>query len=306
MSSSPRLAGVMAAGLTAFNDDLSVDVAGTLAHTRWLLDNGCDGVLLFGTTGEGNSLALSEKMGFLDQLADSDLPRDRLMIGTGVCALPETIALTRKMLDVGIDAALMLPPFYFKNPSDDGLFDYFARVIDGVGDSALNVYLYHFPQMSAVPFSHDLIGRLLAAYPATVRGVKDSSGDVDNMTAMARNFPGFDVFAGTERYLLDVLRAGGAGTITATGNVTLSQCAAVYADWRGAGADAAQDLLTTQRLALQNYPAAAGVKELLARAGGRASWRNLRPPLCRLDSATADKLAADMAAITFHIPALAA
>ncbi|MEC7675743.1 MAG: dihydrodipicolinate synthase family protein, partial [Pseudomonadota bacterium] len=178
--------------------------------------------------------------------------------------------------------------------------------IDRVGSEALKVYLYHFPQISAVPFSHDLIGRLLAAYPKTVCGVKDSSGDVDNMTAMARNFPGFDVFAGTERYLLDVLRAGGAGTITATGNVTLAQCAAVYAAWRGAEADAAQDLLTSQRLALQNYPAAAGVKELLARAGGRASWRNLRPPLCRLDSATADKLAADMAAITLRIPALAA
>ena len=144
---SERIKGVMAAGLTAFNDDLSIDVHGTIAHSRWLLANGCDGVLLFGTTGEANSLSLKERLYFLDVLGASDLPMDRMMIGTGCCALPDTVDLTRKTLEIGIESALMLPPFYYKNPTDDGLFAHFARVLEQVADPRLKVYLYHFPQM---------------------------------------------------------------------------------------------------------------------------------------------------------------
>lgn len=304
MTDAARLKGVMAAALTAFNDDLSIDTAATLAHARWLLANGCDGVLLFGTTGEGNSLSAAERMDFMDALAASDLPMDKLMMGTGCCSFTETVALTEKSLEIGIESVLMLPPFYYKSPSDDGLFAHFSRVVEDVASSRARFYLYHFPQMSAVPFSHDLIARLLAAFPGQFCGLKDSSGDFDNMQAMAKKFPGFDVFAGTERYLLDMLRAGGAGTITATGNVTSTLCGAVYANWQGAEADRLQDQLTEQRLALQNYPAAAGLKELLARESGRDGWRNLRPPFLPLARDKADQLAADMAAINFTLPSM--
>jgi 4-hydroxy-tetrahydrodipicolinate synthase len=235
---SERIKGVMAAGLTAFNDDLSIDVQGTIAHTEWLLANGCDGVLIFGTTGEANSLSLAERMAFLDALGASGLPKDRLMIGTGCCSVPDSVELTSKTLEIGIESALMLPPFYYKNPSDDGLYAHFARVLEKVADPKLKLYLYHFPQMSAVPFSHELIGRFLADFPGVFCGVKDSSGDFENMKAMAAKFPGFDVFAGTERYLLDTLKAGGVGTITATGNCTSAMCGAVYAAWKAGAPDA--------------------------------------------------------------------
>ena len=303
-----RITGVMAAGLTAFNTDFSVDVQGTLDHSAWLLENGCDGVLLFGTTGEANSLSMTERLSFLETLGKSSLPMDKMMIGTGCCALPDTVELTKKTLDIGIESALMLPPFYYKNPSDDGLYAHFARVIEAVNDPRLKVYLYHFPQMSAVPFSHELIARLLADFPGVFCGVKDSSGDFENMKAMAEKFDGFDVFAGTERYLLDVLKAGGVGTITATGNVTSTLCGAVYAAWKADSveADAIQEELTTQRLALQNYPAAAALKELLARKSGKDSWRTVRAPFLPLPADKAEQLVADMDKLDFSLPAIAA
>ena len=307
---SDRITGVMAAGLTAFNDDLSIDMAGTLAHSRWLLANGCDGVLLFGTTGEANSLSLAERLDFLDALGTSDLPMDRMMIGTGCCALPDTVELTKKTLEIGIESALMLPPFYYKNPSDDGLYAHFARVMDAVGDNRLKTYLYHFPQMSAVPFSHDLIARFLKDFPGAFCGIKDSSGDFENMKTMAENFgkDGFDVFAGTERYLLDTLKAGGVGTITATGNATSAWCGAVYAAWKAGSPDAEglQEQLTAQRLALQNYPAAPALKDLLARESGKTSWGNVRAPFLPLPADKAAQLAADLAKVNFQLPALAA
>lgn len=307
---SDRITGVMAAGLTAFNDDLSIDMAGTLAHSRWLLANGCDGVLLFGTTGEANSLSLAERLDFLDALGTSDLPMDRMMIGTGCCALPDTVELTKKTLEIGIESALMLPPFYYKNPSDDGLYAHFARVMDAVGDNRLKTYLYHFPQMSAVPFSHDLIARFLKDFPGAFCGIKDSSGDFENMKTMAENFgkDGFDVFAGTERYLLDTLKAGGVGTITATGNATSALCGAVYAAWKAGSPDAEglQEQLTAQRLALQNYPAAPALKDLLARESGKTSWGNVRAPFLPLPADKAAQLAADLAKVNFQLPALAA
>lgn len=308
MSSSPRITGVMAAGLTAFNDDLSVDTDLTLEHTKWLLESGADGVLLFGTTGEANSLSLEERLIFLDRLEASGLPMDRLMIGTGCCALPDTVALTKKSLEIGIESVLMLPPFYYKNPSDEGLYTHFARTFEAVGNDAMKVYLYHFPQMSAVPFSHELIGRMLKDFPGTVCGVKDSSGDFENMKAMAEKFDGFDVFAGTERYLLDVLKAGGVGTITATGNVTVAGCAKVYGAWKaGSGdAEALQEQLTRERLTLQNYPAAAALKELLARESGKAGWRNVRAPFMPLPADKAASLVSDLDGVDFALPALAA
>ena len=303
-----RIKGVMAAGLTLFNEDMTIDAEATLAHTKWLLQNGCDGVLLFGTTGEANSLSMKERLDFLDKLGASGLPMDKLMIGTGCCAMPDTVELTKATLGLGIRDTLMLPPFYYKNPSDDGLFAYFSKVMETIGSDDLRVYLYHFPQMSAVPFSHALIGRLLEAFPGQICGVKDSSGDFDNMKAMAERFENFDVFAGTERYLLDVLKVGGVGTITATGNVTSSLCGAVYAAWKAESgeAEALQEDLTAQRLALQNYPAAAALKELLARESGKPSWRTVRPPFQTLADDKAAQLVADMENVSFKLPALAA
>ena len=219
-SARTSLKGVMAASLTPMKDDLTIDHERLIAHCRWLLDNGCNAIAFMGTTGEANSLSVAERMIALDAVLEAGIAPELLMVGTGCCALPDTLALTRHAIAQGVGGMLMLPPFYYKGVSEEGVFAAFDAAIQRVGHDGLRIYLYHFPQMSGVPFSHALIERLLKKYPDVIAGIKDSSGDFENMRSMAAHFPGFDVFAGTERYLLDIMRAGGVGCISASANVT--------------------------------------------------------------------------------------
>ena len=284
MTASPRLPdGVFAACLTPqHDDDLRIDIDALIEHARWLLASGCNGIALFGTTGEANSFSLSERMDALDAVLAAGLPAHRLMVGNGCCALPDTVALTRHAVACDVGGVLMLPPFYYKNVRDEGVYAAFDQVIQQVGNSGLKVYLYHFPQMSGVAFSNPVVERLLAAYPDTIVGMKDSSGDWAHMEHVARAFPGFRVFAGTERYLLDMLKAGGAGCITATANVTAPLAGAVFARWQAEDVQALQDRLTTVRAAIEIYPAIPALKCVMAEMTGRTTWLNLRPPLAPL------------------------
>jgi 4-hydroxy-tetrahydrodipicolinate synthase len=280
--------GVFAAALTPMTDDLAPDTASLIAHCRWLLANGCDGVAPLGTTGEANSFSVAERRAILDALAQSGIPADRLIVGTGSSALTEAVELTRHAVSIGAAGALLLPPFYFKTPSEDGLFAFFSEVIERVGDPQLRIYLYHFPQTSAVPIGLTLIERLLARYPQIVAGAKDSAGELGNMIAMAR-IPQFRVFSGTERLLLPVLEAGGVGCITAGANIIASVTGELFAEWRRSGASPAtkrlQDEVTRQRLLLDGYPMIPAMKSLLARRFDAPSWRNVRPPFVRLPAA---------------------
>jgi 4-hydroxy-tetrahydrodipicolinate synthase len=283
--------GVLAAALTPMKKDLGADHGAFARHCRWLLANGCDGLGILGTTGEANSFGLGERIEILDRLAEAGLPAAKLMPGTGACALPEAVELTRRAVADGVGGVLMLPPFYYKNVSDDGLFAYYAEVIERVGDARLRVYLYHFPQMSGVPITYELIERLLKRYPAVVRGMKDSSGVLDNMTGAAKLFPGFAVFAGADHLLLPLLKSGGAGCITACANVASGLAQEVYAKFlKGAGFEAPEGTLTAVRKAISNYPLTAALKEIMARHTGDAGWTNLRPPLVRLGKGHADAL----------------
>ena len=300
-----RPAGVFAAVLTPFDESGAPDSAALALHCRWLLSNGCDGLSVLGTTGEGNSLSVDERIALLERLISDGIPARVLVPGTGCCAIPDTVRLTKRAVDLGVPAVLMLPPFYYKNVSEDGLFAAFAEVIEGVGDSRLRVYLYHFPQISAVPLPAALIERLLARYPDSVAGMKDSSGELANMTDTARRFPGFDVFSGSDELLLPLLRAGGVGGITAVSNVVPSVCAQVYAAWRAgddATAERAQALLTAIRREFVPYPLSAALKEIVARNTGRARWRILRPPLVPLFTADAAALARALDGLGF-VPA---
>ncbi|MGE5538381.1 MAG: dihydrodipicolinate synthase family protein [Gemmatimonas sp.] len=280
--------GVFAAALTPVTDDLAPDTARLVEHCRWLLANGCDGVAPLGTTGEASSFSLTERMAIMDALAESGIPGERFIIGTGSCAITEAVELTRRAVAMGAAGALVIPPFYFKSPSEDGLFAFYSELIQRIGDSRLRIYLYHFPQTSAVPIGLSLIERLLARYPQVVAGAKDSAGEIGNMIAMAR-IPQFRVFSGTERLLLPVLEAGGAGCITAGANVIAPITGALYAEWRRSGASAAakrlQDEVTRQRLLLDGYPMIPAMKALLARRFDAPQWRNVRPPFVRLPSA---------------------
>lgn len=298
----PGPRGVWIAALTPMRADRSPDGQAFARHCRWLLDNGADGLAVLGTTGEANSFSVVERHLLLDALAEGGIPGHTLLPGVGCCAIPDTVELTKKALAVGSAGVVMLPPFYYKSVSDDGLFAAYSEVIERVGDSRLKVYFYHFPAMSNVPIGHDLIARLLKAYPATIAGIKDSSGDLVNMLAMCERFPGFGVFAGSEQFLLPVLRAGGAGCISASANVTIASCAAVFKAWQTPGADALQEGLTTQRLIIQARPLVPALKRITSERTGEAGWLNLRPPLAPLLDAEARKLFADLDKTGFVLP----
>ncbi len=304
MTKSPKLAsGVFAAALTPLTADLSPDVARLAGHCRWLLDHGCDGLAVLGTTGEANSFSVDERLAILEGLAEAGIPGRALMPGTGCCAVPDTVRLTRRAVELGAAGVLVLPPFYYKNVSDDGLFAAYSEVIERVGDTRLKVYLYHFPQMSAVPISYGLIERLLERYPDTVAGMKDSSGDLDNMTGAARAFPGFAVFSGSEELFLPLLRAGGAGCITAANNVASPLAARVYAGWReGSDIEADNGLLVAVRQTIVRYPLSAALKEIMARLTGDGDWRRVRPPLRPMEDGDAEALAGALEDIGYTPP----
>ncbi len=274
--------GVWVAALTPMNPDLSPDTAKFVSHCQWLLDQGANGLAVLGTTGEANSFSVAEKRKLLDAVAEGGIGGDKLLPGTGSCAIPDTVEMTRHALSHGAAGVVMLPPFYYKNVSDDGLYAAYSEVIQRVADDKLRIYFYHFPQMSATPISHDLIERLLKAYPQTIAGIKDSSGDLNNMLEMCRRFPGFGVFAGSEQFLLPVLRAGGVGAISATANVTVALCAEVLAKQNDANVDAIQEELTAQRLALQGQVLIPALKSVVARHTGDKGWLTTRPPVVAL------------------------
>src|SRR5438067_2648121 len=250
-----RIQGVLSPVLTPFRAGFVPDPERLVDHCRWLIANDV-GLAVFGTNSEANSLTVPEKLAVLDALVEAGLPPARMMPGTGCCAFPDTVELTRRAVAHGCAGVLMLPPFYYKGVSDDGLFASYAEVIERVGDARLRIYLYHIPPVSQVPISLGLIERLLDRYPGTIAGTKDSSGEWNNTHAMLERFQpqGFDVFAGSETFLLANMRGGGAGCITATGNVNPGAMVALYRSWREAGADAAQAKLDAVRSVFAKFP----------------------------------------------------
>ena len=276
-----RTRGVLAPVLTPFDRDLAPDPKRFVAFCRVLTQLGI-GLAPFGTTSEGNSLDAEEKMMLLDALAAGGIDMGRVMPGTGACSLTETARMCSHAVRVGCAGVLMLPPFYYKNVTDEGIYRAYASVIDKVGDNRLKVYLYHFPRQSQVPLSLPLIERLIKAFPRNVVGIKDSSGEFANMEAMRKAFPGFDVFTGSEAHALKLLRIGGAGIISANANVNGAAMVELLKRWREPAAEGLQEALTAFRVAVQDFPLIAALKALVARATGDQAWRITRPPLVDL------------------------
>ncbi|WP_274425714.1 dihydrodipicolinate synthase family protein [Chelativorans sp. YIM 93263] len=275
--------GALAPVITPLTADYRPDADRLVEHCRWLIERDC-GLAVFGTNSEGNSLALGDKMELLDHLVESGLPAERMMPGTGQCALHDTVKLSRRAVELGCGGVLMLPPFYYKGVSDEGLFRYFSEVIEGVGDDRLRVYLYHIPPVSQVGFSLDLIDRLINAYPDIVAGIKDSSGDWENTRAMLERFPGWGVFCGNELRLLDALKLGGAGVISATCNINPGPIAALYRNWRDEDAAARQEKLNEFRSLVQSYPLIQALKAITAHSRNEPAWERVMPPLVELDA----------------------
>lgn len=278
--------GIYCASFTAFGPDGAVDHARSAAHAAALVESGCDGVALLGTTGEANSLSTAERMALLEAVVAAGLPPERLLPGTGLCSVPETVALTRHALNCGVRTVLLLPPFYYAAPSQEGLLAHYSRVLDDVADDRLCVLLYNIPQMTGVSIEPGLIEQLRRRFPGTVVGIKDSSGDLDRMTALVEQFPGFSVLAGADPLVGPLLRAGGAGGITATANLIAPLLARLYRRIR-AGDDAAATTALEQRIAdaralFQRWPQIPALKAGHALLSGEPGWARVRPPMMPL------------------------
>lgn len=297
------LRGVLSPVLTPFNADRSLSAHRFIRHCRWLLNQDV-GLAIFGTNSEATSMTVAEKRGLLDQLGEAGLPMSRMMPGTGACAIPDAIELTRHSVQAGCAGVLMLPPFFYKGVSDEGLYRSFAQVIEAVADERLRVYLYHIPPVSQVGISFALIDRLMRRFPGTIAGIKDSSGDWANTAELLAEFQprGLDVFAGNETFLLQTLRAGGAGCITATGNVNPANIINLFREWRSDDADEQQLRLNDVRAVFQAFPIIPAMKATIGWKCGDSGWGTVRPPLVELDAAQVAQLRVKLDAVGFSMP----
>lgn len=291
--------------VTPFDGELAPDSQRLIRHCRWLLDHDV-GLAVFGTNSEANSLSVADKQRLLAALGEAGIPGERLMPGTGACAIEDCVVLTRSALGVGSAGVLMLPPFYYKGVSDDGLFRYYAEVIERVGDAKLRIYLYHIPPVAQVPLSLDLVGRLIEAYPETVVGVKDSGGDWEHTRSLIEHFSAenFHVYAGSERFLLPTLRAGGAGCISATANVNPGPIARLAATWQEEDADERQRGLDRVRDLFEGFPMIPALKAALAGHARDGEWARVRPPLMALDDDRQHRLLGQLEDAGFEMPGL--
>ncbi len=300
-----KLAGVWCPVLTPVDGDLQPDAERFVAHARWLLDEGCHGLVIFGTTGEAISFSVDERMALLEAALAGGLPAERVLVGTGCCALTDSLRLTRHALELGVAGVLMLPPFYYKNNPDEGLFASFDALIQRLGHGDFQLYLYHFPRLSGVPVTVGLIERLLDAYPNTVKGVKDSSGDWDHTRMLIERFPDLAIFAGSEILLLSTIRAGGAGCISASCNVNTRAIRRLYDDARAEAREhdlaVRQEELNAVRKVLQLRPQIPVMKHLIADWRGDPDWRSVRPPLLPLPDVEAAALESELQALDFAL-----
>jgi 4-hydroxy-tetrahydrodipicolinate synthase len=299
-----RLSGVLCPVITPFNTDLSPDPDRLIQQCRWLLSQNV-GLAVFGTNSEANSLSLAEKMMLLERLVDAGIDTQRMMPGTGCCALTETVELTAHAVRLGCAGTLMLPPFYYKDVNDDGLYASFAEVIERVGDPSLRIYLYHIPPVSQVGISLDLIERLVRAYPDTVVGIKDSSGDWSNTSALLeRGWHDFRVFAGAETFLLQNMRGGGSGCISATANINPAAIDRLYQQWQSPEAESLQAGLDEIRDTAMAFPMIPALKATVAHFSSDAEWRTVRPPLVALQDEQRSALIDALLQKGFDMPGL--
>lgn len=282
--------GVWVASSTPFQSDGKINRSLFLEHCQYLLREGADGLAILGTTGEANSLSVSERLDLLNLLIENGIRSEKLMPGTGSCSIVDAVQLTRAAVMAGCAGALSLPPFYYKAVDDEALFAYFSELIERVGDESLRLYLYHIPPVTQVGFSLGLIERLLTRYGSVIAGLKDSSGDFQNTRAVIEEFPSLRVFPGSESFLLGGLRAGGAGCITATGNINTPAIKQVYLHWKTPKANSLQAEVARRRKIVESFPLIPAIKAVLARRYDQPTWRHTRVPLTALDEKREDQL----------------
>ena len=274
------LNGVYTASLTPLTASFEPNIPALVRHAQWLLESGSDGVALLGSTGEANSLTLEQRLSIIEQTA-RELPPDRLMLGTGSCALQDSVRLTKASVDAGVFSVLVIPPFYYKPQSDESVLRFYSELISSVDEPRLRIIFYNFPKLSGYNFSVKILQELKQRFGDIAAGIKDSSGEWKNMLGIVQNIPDFMVYTGTETLLLDILKKGGAGCITATANLIAPECQRVYQAWKinkQKVAEQAQMNLTDLRKSLENYPLVSEVKSLFASKTNAEEWQNMLPP----------------------------
>lgn len=291
--------GIYAAVVTPTDQAGTILIEPYMRHAKWLLANGCHGLGIFGTTSETNCFSVAERQSALESYIAGGLDPAGMIVGVGCCARADTVALSKHALAAGVKRVLVMPPFFYKNNSDEGLFRAIAEVIDDVADSKMELYLYHFPQVSGVPVTKGVIERLLKHYPNTVKGLKDSSGDWNHTSDLIQSFPGFAVFSGADNHLLDNLKAGGAGTISAAANINAAANRVVFDAFQAgdiAAAEAGMPSVSRVRTALAKLPLIPALKSYMASCWPDESWSNVRPPLSGLSPEQTSELLAELRA----------
>jgi len=299
------LSAVLSPVLTPFNADGSPNAKKLLRQCQWLQKNGV-GQAVFGTNSEANSMSAPQKIAVLHELIAGGLDPNNMMPGTGACSTDDAVMMTRAAVKAGCAGVLMLPPFYYKDVSDDGLFAFYADVIEKVGDAQLKIYVYNIPPVTKIGLSVSLLERLVKTYPATVIGIKDSSGDWPYTESVIKALAGsgFRVYAGSEVFLLRTLKAGGVGCISATANVNPKAIADLASRWQEAGADALQESLSAVRSVFAQFPMIPSMKAAVAHFGKDPDWVRVRPPLLALNPEQQTKLIADLQKINFKMEGL--
>ena len=306
MKEPQKIKGVLAPVCTPFRADYSPDHQRFVAQCKWMLGQG-SGLAVFGTNSEANSLSVNERIALLDSLLQAGVDPARMMPGTGCCAFTDSVRLTEHAVKAGCGGVLMLPPFYYKDVPEEGLFRTFSEIIERVADARLRIYLYHIPPVAVVPITPKLVERLLKRYPKAIAGMKDSSGDWNNTKVFLDAFAkdGFDVFVGSESFLLANMRNHGAGCISATANVNPAAIDKLYREWQNADADAQQAQLDVIRKTTGQYVMIPALKAVIAHFANDAEWTTVRPPLMPLTEPQAKTTVENLLKLGFDMPGLA-
>jgi len=299
------LPAVLSPAITPFHPDGSPDKAKLAKHCQWLQANRV-GMAVFGTNSEANSMSARQKIMVLEELIDGGLNPNNVMPGTGACSVDDAVVMTRAAVNAGCAGVLMLPPFYYKDVSDDGLFAFYADVIEKIADANLKIYVYNIPPVTKIGLSLSLLERLVKAYPNTVIGMKDSSGDWPYTESVIKALAGsgFRVYAGSEVFLLRTLKAGGVGCISATANVNPKAIAQLAARWQEPGADTLQESLSAVRAIFAQFPMIPGMKAAVAHYSTDPDWLRVRPPLLPLDAEQQNRLVHELQKINFQMEGL--
>ncbi len=289
--------GIWPPAATPFREDLSVDTERYIAFCHELLRDGAHGLAVLGTTSEANSLDFEERKSLLEKLAASGINPAQLLPGTGAASFGDAVKLTRHAADLGVKGSLLLPPFYYKGVSDEGLFEFVSEVIARVNHKRLRLYLYNFPQQTGLVWSPELIAKLREAFPETIVGIKDSSGDAKYLNTLLEKFPGFAIFPSSESLMVEALGKGAAGCISATANTHVKEIRALFEGWKTPEAAAMHQRASAIRTLIASFPLIAAVKATLAEQHKHKGWHRLRPPLTALTGQQTAELREKLAAL---------